>query len=143
MPVQSSPQVARAAAVPIIELMRRGQVFAADCPSRGVLNHVTSRWGTLVLVALLDGTLRFSELRRRIGGVSEKMLAQTLQALESDGFVQRMKYPVVPPHVDYRLTPMGQQVAVHVQTLVDWVETRLPDILQARDQRADATAQRS
>lgn len=143
MPVQSSPQVARAAAVPIIELMRRGQVFAADCPSRGVLNHVTSRWGTLVLVALLDDTLRFSELRRRIGGVSEKMLAQTLQALESDGFVQRMKYPVVPPHVDYRLTPMGQQVAVHVQTLVDWVETRLPDILQARDQQADATAQRS
>ena len=54
-----------------------------------------------------------------------------------------MKYPVVPPHVDYRLTPMGQQVAVHVQTLVDWVETRLPDILQARDQQADATAQRS
>jgi DNA-binding HxlR family transcriptional regulator len=143
MPVQPSPQVARAAAAPIIELMRRGQVFAADCPSRGVLNHVTSRWGTLVLVALLDGTLRFSELRRRIGGVSEKMLAQTLQALEGDGFVQRMKYPVVPPHVDYRLTPMGQQVAVHVQTLVDWVETRLPDILQAREQQAEPTAQRS
>lgn len=143
MPVQSPTQVARAAAVPVIELMRRGQVFAADCPSRGVLNHVTSRWGTLVLVALLDGTLRFSELRRRIGGVSEKMLAQTLQALEGDGFVQRMKYPVVPPHVDYRLTPMGQQVAAHVQTLVDWVETRLPDILQARDQQVDATAQRS
>jgi DNA-binding HxlR family transcriptional regulator len=143
MPVQPSPQVARAAAGPIIELMRRGQVFAADCPSRGVLNHVTSRWGTLVLVALLDGTLRFSELRRRIGGVSEKMLAQTLQALEGDGFVQRMKYPVVPPHVDYRLTPMGQQVAVHVQTLVDWVETRLPDILQAREQQAEPTAQRS
>jgi DNA-binding HxlR family transcriptional regulator len=143
MPVQPSPQVARAAAAPIIELMRRGQVFAADCPSRGVLNHVTSRWGTLVLVALLDGTLRFSELRRRIGGVSEKMLAQTLQALEGDGFVQRMKHPVVPPHVDYRLTPMGQQVAVHVQTLVDWVETRLPDILQAREQQAEPTAQRS
>jgi DNA-binding HxlR family transcriptional regulator len=87
--------------------MRRGQLFAADCPSRGVLDHVTSRWGVLALVALRDGTLRFSELRRRIGGVSEKMLAQTLQALEEDGFVLRTAHPEVPPRVDYRLTPLA------------------------------------
>ncbi len=86
---------------------QRGDLYAPACPSRGVLDHVTSRWGVLVLVALLEGTHRFSELRRKVAGVSEKMLAQTLQALEEDGFVLREVYPVIPPRVDYSLTPMG------------------------------------
>ena len=68
---------------------RRGELFAEQCPSREVFKHVTSLWGVLALVALQGGTLRFSELRRRVGGVSEKMLAQTLQVLEADGFVLR------------------------------------------------------
>ena len=86
------------------------------------------------LVALLAGTHRFSDLRRKIGGVSEKMLAQTLQWLEADGFVLRVQYPVVPPHVEYSLTPLGQEVALRVRDLADWIEVKLPEILDARPQ---------
>jgi len=112
--------------------MLRGDLFAEQCPSREVLKHVTSRWGVLVLVALLAGTHRFSDLRRKVGGVSEKMLAQTLQWLEGDGFVLRKSYPVVPPHVEYSLTPLGQEVGLRVQGLADWIELNLSSILQAR-----------
>ncbi|MFP2925622.1 winged helix-turn-helix transcriptional regulator [Pyxidicoccus sp. 3LG] len=111
---------------------QRGDLYAPACPSRGVLEHVTSRWGVLVLVALLDGTHRFSELRRKVAGVSEKMLAQTLHALEEDGFVLREVHPVIPPHVDYTLTPLGEEVAGHVEVLVDWIEESMPRILEAR-----------
>lgn len=106
----------------------RGDIFAENCPSRAVLKHVTSRWGVIVLVALLAGTHRFSELRRRINGISEKMLAQTLQGLEGDGFVRRTALPVVPPHVDYSLTPLGVEVAERVRELADWIEGNLPRI---------------
>lgn len=116
------------------DLLARGYVFSEKCPSREVLKHVTSRWGVLVLVALLAGTHRFSDLRRKIGGVSEKMLAQTLQWLEQDGLVRRTAYPVVPPHVEYDLTPMGLEVARHVEQLVDWIEDNLGAILAARPQ---------
>ncbi|GGN18995.1 transcriptional regulator [Marinomonas arctica] len=111
-------------------LFDRGDVFSDKCPSRDILKHVTSRWGVLVLFALKDGeTHRFSELRRKISGVSEKMLAQTLQALELDGFVLRTSYPVVPPHVEYSLTTLGLEVAVRVASLADWIEDNLTDIL--------------
>jgi DNA-binding HxlR family transcriptional regulator len=117
---------------------RAGELMAADCPSRIVLSHVCSRWGVLVLVVLREGMHRFSELRRRIGGVSEKMLSQTLQNLESDGFVERKSLPVVPPHVEYRLTPLGEEVAVQVENLATWIEHNLPRIMQARERDAGA-----
>ena len=82
------------------EQLRDGNLFAEQCPSREVLKHVTSRWGVLILLALRQGTHRFSDLRRKMGGVSEKMLSQSLQALEQDGFVDRVTDPVVPPHVE-------------------------------------------
>lgn len=104
-------------------------VMAAECPSRAVLGHLTSRWGVLVMIALLTGTHRFSVLRRRIGGVSERMLAQTLQQLEADGFVRRVALDVVPPHVEYSLTPLGKEAAQHVAALAHWVESALPRIL--------------
>ncbi len=110
------------------EQLRRGDLMAASCPSREVLKHVTSRWGVLVLMALEDGTLRFGALRRRVGGVSERMLAQTLQWLEGDGLVERMARPTVPPHVEYQLTPLGREAAERVRGLADWIETRLPRI---------------
>ena len=119
----------------LTELLQRGNLFAQQCPSREVLAHVTSRWGVLVLVALLGGTHRFSELRRKVGGVSEKMLAQTLQWLEGDGFVLRKSYPVVPPRVEYSLTPLGHDVGLRVQGLADWIELNLAGILQARSER--------
>jgi DNA-binding HxlR family transcriptional regulator len=133
VPSTSAP----APALSLQEQLRRGNLFAEACPSREVLQHVTSRWGVLILVALLGGTHRFSELRRKIGGVSEKMLAQTLQALESDGFVLRTSFPVVPPHVEYCLTPMGVDIAGQVQTLTDWIEHHLSEILNTRAQRAE------
>lgn len=104
-------------------------VLAAECPSRQVLSHLTSRWGTLVMLVLLTGTHRFSALRRRIGGVSERMLAQTLQQLESDGFIHREVYDVVPPHVEYSLTPLGREAGAHLAALTDWIEDALPRIL--------------
>lgn len=116
----------------LAERLRRGDLFAEQCPSREVLKHVTSRWGVLVLVALLSGTHRFSDLRRKVGGVSERMLAQTLQWLEGDGFVLRTAYPVVPPHVEYSLTPLGLEVARRVELLADWIEENLVQILAAR-----------
>ncbi|EHR69895.1 putative transcriptional regulator [Burkholderiales bacterium JOSHI_001] len=123
------------------EPLLRGNLMAAACPSREVLQHVTSRWGVLVLVALLGGgTQRFSELRRRIGGVSERMLAQTLQWLEADGFVQRTAHPVVPPHVDYQLTRLGREVAGHVRELADWIEGKMPAIQRERQRRLEAVA---
>ncbi|AUZ64642.1 winged helix-turn-helix transcriptional regulator [Citrobacter amalonaticus] len=116
--------------------LRDGNLFAEQCPSREVLKHVTSRWGVLILVALRDGTHRFSDLRRKMGGVSEKMLAQSLQALEQDGFITRVSYPVVPPHVEYSLTPLGEQVSDKVAALADWIELNLPQVLAQREERA-------
>lgn len=113
-------------------LARRGQLLAADCPSRDVLKHVTSRWGVLLLMVMMGGVHRFSDLRRKVGGVSEKMLAQTLKWLEADGFVLRKEYATVPPHVEYTLTPLGRQVGKRVESLADWIETSLPVILDAR-----------
>ncbi|MFF3286961.1 winged helix-turn-helix transcriptional regulator [Streptomyces sp. NPDC003023] len=108
-------------------------VNAANCPSRLILEHVTSRWGVLLLAALLDGTHRFSELRRTVSGVSEKMLAQTLQTLERDGFVHREVHPVIPPRVEYSLTPLGEGAARQVWQLARWVEARVPDVQAARE----------
>lgn len=110
------------------DLVSRGDVFAAPCPSRQILNHVSSRWSVLILIALREGTHRFSQLRKRIGGVSEKMLAQNLQQLTQYGFVNRVSHPVVPPHVEYNLTPLGQELAVHVSTLADWIELNYQQI---------------
>jgi DNA-binding HxlR family transcriptional regulator len=115
--------------------MRRGDLFATQCPSRDVLKHVTSRWGVLVLVALMEGTHRFSELRRKVGGVSEKMLAQTLQYLEKDGFINRVSHPVVPPHVEYSLTPLGKEIGKQVGSLADWIEINMPKIAKAQQKR--------
>lgn len=115
-------------AASLSEKMRRGDLMSTACPSREVLKHLTSRWGVLVLITLLTGTHRFSALRRKVGGVSERMLAQTLQQLEDDGMVNRKAYPIVPPHVEYRLTPLGREAAVKVRDLADWIEARMPKI---------------
>ncbi len=112
----------------LADRMERGDVFAPRCPSRAILRHVTSSWGTLALIALLPGTLRFSDLRRKVAGVSERMLSQTLKQLEGDGLVRRQSFPVVPPRVDYALTEQGKQAALLVQALADWIEDTLPEL---------------
>lgn len=122
------------------DLLRRGELFNQNCPSREILKHLTSRWGVLVLIALLERDHRFSELRRTVGGVSEKMLAQTLQTLEADGFVSRFSHPVVPPHVDYSLTPIGREVAEKVRDFADWIELNTSRILSAKPKGRVAAA---
>ena len=125
------------AASTLSQQLRDGNLFAAQCPSREILKHVTSRWGILILISLRDGTHRFSDLRRKIGGISEKMLAQSLQALEQDGFINRVSYPVLPPHVEYTLTDLGEQISEKVTILTDWIEINLSKILA---QKEDKTA---
>lgn len=102
------------------------------CPHRLVLEHVTSRWGVLVLIALEERSYRFSELRRHVGRVSEKMLAQTLQTLERDGLVHRDAKPVIPPRVDYSLTELGREASAQVRALSAWTERRMDDVQEAR-----------
>ena len=121
-------------------------VFSRQCPSRGTLEHATGRWGSLTLGALYGERLRFNELRRRVDGVSEKMLSQTLHALERDGLVHRSAQPTNPPRVDYELTSLGRSVTEQLLGLIHLVEGRMPEVLAARErydaQREDAaTAQ--
>jgi DNA-binding HxlR family transcriptional regulator len=123
-------------AAPLSEKIRRGDLKVAACPSRKVLKHVTSQWGVLIMITLESGPHRFSELRRAIDGVSERMLAQTLQWLEQDGMVDRVAHDVVPPHVEYSLTPMGREAAEKVRLLADWVEENLPRVMAAQDDRS-------
>ncbi|MFD5158313.1 winged helix-turn-helix transcriptional regulator [Streptomyces hawaiiensis] len=117
----------------------------ALCPYRLVLEHVTSRWGVLVLTELLDRPYRFSELRRAIGtyggrGVSEKMLTQTLQTLERDGLVHRDAKPVIPPRVDYSLTGLGREAAEQVKALAAWTHQRMDEVERARRAYDEARA---
>ncbi|MCR9284921.1 MAG: helix-turn-helix transcriptional regulator [Rhodobacteraceae bacterium] len=120
--------------------MQQGELLNQNCPSREILRHLTSRWGVLVLIALLDKDQRFSELRRTVGGVSEKMLAQTLQTLEADGFVNRYSHPVVPPHVDYSLSPIGREAAEKVREFADWIEVNIARILSAKSGHEESVA---
>lgn len=107
-------------------------VFERACASREVIHAVTGRWGTLALAALGEGPYRFSALRRRVDGVSERMLAQTLQQLERDGFVHREVLEAIPPKVEYSLTPLGVQVAAKLIDLIELVEARMPEITEAQ-----------
>lgn len=106
----------------------KGNVMASSCPSRPILQHITSKWGVLILVILRQGTKRFSELRKEIDGMSERMLSQTLQYLEQDKMIQRKDFQTVPPHVEYSLTDLGHIAADKLHDLVDWLERTLPEI---------------
>ena len=108
-------------------------VFARDCTSRDVLAHVAGKWSVLALLALDEGGYRFNALRRRVQGVSEKMLAQTLQTLERDGLVTREVLTAIPPRVEYTLTPFGARVAEQVRGLVELLEEAVPAVVAARD----------
>jgi DNA-binding HxlR family transcriptional regulator len=104
-------------------------VFAKACTSRVTLEHITGRWGILAMAALRDGTLRFNALRRRVSGVSEMMLDQTLQALERDGFVHREAQPTIPPKVEYSLTERGRKTADMLMDLIEFVEAQMPEVM--------------
>jgi DNA-binding HxlR family transcriptional regulator len=114
-------------------------MFKSACPSRQILDRVADRWTALVLLALSDGTMRFSELRRRIEGVSQKMLTQTLRALERDGLVTREVFPTVPVTVEYTLTPLGASLLNAVQAIRTWAYQNIDEIDQARQRYDTAT----
>ncbi|MCI3274674.1 winged helix-turn-helix transcriptional regulator [Streptomyces cylindrosporus] len=116
-------------------------VFLRDCPTRAVLELIASKWTMLVLVALEDGRpMRFAELRRRLDGVTSKVLTQTLRALEREGLLTRQVYPTVPPRVEYRLTELGREVGGLLQSITDWSQANIVAIQAARKDFDERTA---
>ncbi|WBO61645.1 winged helix-turn-helix transcriptional regulator [Streptomyces camelliae] len=107
-------------------------VFDPNCGSREVLDLIADKWSALILYALRGRTLRHAELRRAIGGISQKMLTQTLRSLETDGLVRRVAFPVVPPHVEYSLTALGESLSPLLTEVCRWAENYLADIQAAR-----------
>jgi DNA-binding HxlR family transcriptional regulator len=104
----------------------------ADCEVRQILDRIADKWSLLVIALLERKTLRFSELRKAIDGISQRMLTVTLRQLERDGLVRRKPYPVVPPRVDYELTDMGCTLHDTIKTLVTWTEAHQESIARAR-----------
>lgn len=111
-------------------------VFNAACPSRRVLTVLAEKWTLLILSQLAAGPMRTAEIRRRVDGVSEKMLIQTLRKLEGFGLVSRRSYPEVPPRVEYRLTPLGRSMARLTRLFGRWVERNLVSLIEAERQKA-------
>jgi DNA-binding HxlR family transcriptional regulator len=113
--------------------IRKGNLYATDCPTRKILDNVASRWGALVLTLLLkEPSYRFSELAYLIGGVSEKMLSQTLRSLEADGFVLRTVHATKPPKVEYSLTPLGCEIAERMEALTSYIEANVSKVMAHR-----------
>ncbi|MBF6214138.1 helix-turn-helix transcriptional regulator [Nocardia puris] len=112
----------------------------ADCDVRQILDRIADKWSLLTIALLSGRTMRFTELRREIDGVSQRMLTRTLRHLERDGLVRRTVYPVVPPRVDYELTPLGRSLHHTIQALVDWTETHQREIAAARTAYDEAEA---
>lgn len=108
-------------------------VCNAQCPSRQVLDLIADKWTAIIIYRLSKGTRRYSQLQREIGGISQKMLTQTLRRLERDGIVSRLVYPVVPPMVEYSLTPLGETLIEPLCQLCKWAETHIPEVEIARD----------
>lgn len=108
-------------------------VFASTCPSRQVLDRIGDTWSVLIVTSLGSGALRYTELAQRIDGISPKMLTQTLRGLERDGLVTRTVHAVVPPRVDYALTTLGRSLLTLCESLRDWSETHIADVIEARE----------
>ncbi|MBL3700748.1 winged helix-turn-helix transcriptional regulator [Leucobacter luti] len=108
--------------------------FNRDCPTRRLLDRIGDRWTVLVIGALAEGPLRFGELARRVDGVSQKMLTQTLRGLERDGLVDRTLYPQVPPRVEYELTHAGRTLREPLGALDAWARTHMSGVIAAREE---------
>ncbi|MFJ4658424.1 winged helix-turn-helix transcriptional regulator [Nocardia sp. NPDC088792] len=117
-----------------VEGVPEWDVFSINCPSRQIFDRVGERWTGLVLLALEPGTQRFSELRRKIQGITQKMLTQTLRALERDGIIERTVFPTVPVTVEYTLTPLGRSLASAVAELRAWSYAHISEIHSARSE---------
>lgn len=113
-------------------LASRGDVFARNCPTRQLLDRVGDKWSILLLGMLGQGDMRFSALKRRVDGISQKMLAQTLRTLERDGLISRHVEPTVPVSVTYAILPLGRELLEALQRLIDWAETRMGAVAEAQ-----------
>ena len=110
----------------------RADAYCDSCPTRAALDRIAGKWTVLIVDLLGDGTMRFSELFRRIRGISQKMLTQTLRELEADGYVTRRLYAAVPPRVEYTLTPLGRSLHKLLSGVRDWAETHVNEVEEAR-----------
>lgn len=110
----------------------RGDVYAAECPTRQLLDRIADKWTTLLLTTLDQGPMRFNALKRRIEGVSQKMLSQTLRQLERDGLATRHVEATVPVSVTYEITPLGRTLVTALGPMIDWAETRMGEVDAAR-----------
>lgn len=117
--------------VSVLQRIQAEGALTTACPTRTVLDHVTSKWGVLLLVFLSDKSMRWGELRRAVDGISEKMLAQTLRTLETDGLVHREVTATVPPRVDYSLTERGKGLVERLLPLMEWIVDNADDIVGA------------
>ena len=104
----------------------------ANCPSRDILDLVGDRWSLLILLVIAQGHSRNGELKRRVGGISQKMLTQTLRALEANGLVERHDFMTVPPHVEYHLTPLGVSLGDAMAPFFEWIERQFGAVQAAR-----------
>ncbi|WFR65889.1 helix-turn-helix domain-containing protein [Curtobacterium flaccumfaciens] len=108
--------------------------YAAECPSRQLLDRIGDRWSVLTIGALADGPARYSAIATRVQGVSQKMLTQTLRALERDGLVTRTVFPEIPPHVEYELTDRGRSLREVLKPLEDWATGHMDDVAVSREE---------
>jgi DNA-binding HxlR family transcriptional regulator len=113
----------------------------ADCEVRQILDRIADKWSLLAIALLDKRVMRFSELKRAIDGISQRMLTQTVRNLERDGLVERTVYPTIPPRVEYALTPMGRSLHATIKALVDWTETHQQQIANARSEFDRARAE--
>lgn len=109
-------------------------IIRRDCRTRRGLELIADQWTMLVAAALIDGTKRFSQLHAQIEGISKKMLTQTLRGLERNGLVKRVVYPVIPPMVEYSLTPLGQTLIEPIWAIRDWSEQHIEEVERLRDE---------
>ncbi|MEU1405493.1 helix-turn-helix domain-containing protein [Streptomyces sp. NPDC005728] len=107
--------------------------FLRSCPTNQLLGRLSDKWVSLVVAALAPGPRRYSDIGRKIAGVSPKMLTQTLRTLERDGIISRTVTPSVPVRVDYELTPLGRSLAGLLTAVKDWAETHFDDVRAARE----------
>jgi DNA-binding HxlR family transcriptional regulator len=116
--------------------------FLKDCPTHQLLGRISEKWACLIISALTPGPLRYSDIARKLAGVSPKMLTQTLRSLERDGLVSRTVTPSVPVRVDYELTELGRSLAQMMTAVKNWAETHIEEVREAREQydSTDTTA---
>jgi DNA-binding HxlR family transcriptional regulator len=115
-------------------LKKKFNVYSEKCLSRNVLESISDKWSILVIDLLSKKTYRFGELKRAIGGISPKMLAQTLLKLERYGFVKRLPFPILPMKVEYSLTKLGNELSNILNLLTTWTEENMNEIIQAENQ---------